>query len=117
MLECPFWGQCTDLCETELPVYYCHIRNYLRAALKKDSTISEICNTLVLKIKQIRSRPSVPVDSSKRILKLIKTDHDKHRKLLRSKNGKGSNNFDSDLAKFREEAKICLILLPVSMKT
>jgi hypothetical protein len=111
MSECPIFGKFSDLREVELPTYehvmkcYCYIRHNLKIATEKDPTVREICDILVPKIEQIWSRASIPVVSSRRILQMIIDYHAKYRNLLRSKIRKGSEKFDCNLAKFREEAK------------
>ena len=58
---------------------YFYIRHNFKIASGKNSTVSEICVTLIPKIEQMWSRASILAVSRKRILQMMKAYHAKYR--------------------------------------
>lgn len=88
---CAIFGAPSDLRDNILPTYYSVMKYYLytRDKLKyennnRDPSVSEIARELVIKLKDIWIKASIPIVSDQQIIHLIKEYHKKYRSLKKN---------------------------------
>ena len=92
--DCPIFRNSPGLSKTVLPTYsdvimcYLHERQLIKLTTNKDSSVSEIFQPIVMKIKDFWIKASIPCVSDNRIGKMISNYHSKYRNILKSMKGK-----------------------------
>lgn len=111
--SCPVFGAPRKLSEALLPTYDDIMKHYLleRIHLKptrdaKEPTVGEISENLATVIEGIWRKASIPIISHTRVLQMIRTYHDRYRKILKSFKGrKNQDGYKAKLLAFRKESK------------
>ncbi|XP_060801595.1 uncharacterized protein LOC132902031 [Amyelois transitella] len=110
---CPVFGLPEKLPLSQLPTYNAVMKNYLfiKYELKpdkttKEPTVHDISERLTTEILDIWRKASLPTVSFKRVLKLIRTYHDKYRGLLKPYQGRKMNKkYQQKIAEFVTESQ------------
>ena len=109
--DCPIFGNSRDLSKTVLPTYpdvikcYLHERQLIKLATNKDPSMSEISEPVVMKIKDLWIKASIPCVSDNRIRRMISDYHSKYRNILKSMKGKKDNaKFKDNCSEFKSHA-------------
>ena len=84
---------------------YLHERQLIQMKTNKDPSVSEIFETIVLKIKDLWIKESIPCVSDNRIRKMISDYHSKYKNILKSMKGKKDNTkFKDKCSEFKSHA-------------
>ena len=92
--DCPILGNSRYLSKTVVPTYsdvmkcYLHKRQLIKLTTYKDSSVSESSEPIVMKIKDLWIKASIPCVSDNRIRRIIADYHRKYRNILKSIKGK-----------------------------
>ena len=96
---CPVFGAPRKVSDALLPTYEDVMKHYLleRIHLKpshdaKEPTVGDISENLATVVESIWRKASIPIISHTRVLQMIRTYHDKYRKLLKSFKGRKNND-------------------------
>ena len=79
--DCPIFGKSRDLIKTVVPTYsdvmkcYLHNRQLIKLTTNKDPSVSEISESIVMKIKDLWIKASIPCVSDNRIRRMISDYH------------------------------------------
>lgn len=110
--ECPLVGSPADFKDNILPTQEDVLRCFLwiRYTLKppdcgKEPTVSEISSILVDKILSLWEKASIPTVTRKRVLQLIKMQHDKYSKILWYPKVKRNENYVLKVEAYKAENK------------
>ena len=101
--DCPIFGKSRDLAETVFPTcsdaMKCHLRKrqFIKLTSNKDSSVSEISELIVIKIKDVWIKASILFVFDNRIRKMISDYHSNYINILKSVKG------NKDNAKFKEK--------------
>ena len=118
-VNCPIFGSGEDLGNHhELPTSsnvmkcYLYIRQSLKQKTNKDPSVSEIVKLVVVKLKIIWKKASIPIVSDQRIEAMLKNCHGKYRNLLKPLKGRqDSNAFSAKVKDFKR----CLCTKPLTI--
>ena len=109
--DCPIFGNSRDLIKTVVPTYldvmkcYLHNRQLIKLTTYKDPSVSEISEPIVMKIKDLWMKASIPCVSDNIIRRMISDYHSKYRNILKSIKGKKDNvKFKGKCSEFKSHA-------------
>jgi hypothetical protein len=113
VLKCPVFGSPSQLSTCTLPTYadtmkfYLLVKNSLKnSGTGKEPTAAAISEIVAVRIEEVWSRASIPIVIHKRVLQLIRSYHDKYRKLLKPFKGRQNDaKYTEKLNSFAMNAK------------
>ena len=89
--------------------YYLYIRQSLKQKTNKDPSVSEIVKLVVVKLKMIWKKASIPIVPDQRIESMLKNYHGKYCNILKPLKGRqDSNTFSAKVKDFKSEAQCTL---------
>lgn len=113
VLNCPVFGSPCQLSDNLLPTYqdvmkyYTAVKNGLKSqAAGQEPKVADICEMVTREVERVWIRASIPVVSHTRVVKLLRTYHDKYQKLLKPYKARHKQDtYKKQLRDFQEKAK------------